>query len=219
MALALTVVRQGPGAVAFRAVFQSIGTENLGPRVSVGGAGYLLGAGYIHSYSADFTLSAGVGHLSSHLTRDLDDKLEEERNRGHAIPLVVDPSEYNVVFLAAYRKMPTWRFTPELEVIVEPINFRFTGGSRGPIRPVYLASRFTLWRGVEKSIAAETQHEIGRNAFHHFSLLYELYARKQPDGRLKIFVSAAPGHTLHVSPNIGGLRDGIAFGIRMNFRA
>ena len=219
MVLNLTVFRKGSSAVNFQGVFQSVGTENLGSRVSVGGTGYVLGLGYVHTYSADFTLSAGITHLSSHLTRDLDDKLDEETGKGATIPIVADPSEYNVFFFKAYRRFSAWRFTPEVQIAVEPMNFNFNGGRRDYVRPVYLATRSTLWKGGEKSIVAETQHEIGKNSFNNFSVSFELYARNQPEGRFQIFVSASPGHNLHVSPNIGALRDGIAFGIRMHFRA
>lgn len=219
MALSLTVFRRGSGAVTFKGLFQTVGTENLGSQVSVGGTGYVLALGYVHTYSDDFKLSAGIAHLSSHLTRDLDEKLDEERNRGSTIPIVDDPSEYNVFFFKGYRKLSACPFAPELEIVVEPMNFRFNGGQGGHVRPLYLGTRSTLWQGNQKSLVAETRHEIGENPFHHFSLLLELYARNQSEGRLQIFVSASPGHNVHVSPNIGGLRDGIAFGIRMNFQA
>jgi hypothetical protein len=219
MALNLTVFRKGPGAVSFQGVFQSVGTENLGAKVSVGGTGYVLGLGYVHTYSADFKLSAGIAHLSSHLTRDLDDKLEEETGKGATIPIVTDPDEYNVFFFKAYRRFSSWRFTPELEIAIEPVNFRFNGSRPGYVRPVYLGSRSTLWHGNQKSIVAGTQHEIGKNPLNNFYLSFEVFARNQPEGRFQIFVSASPGHNLHVSPNIGGSRDGIAFGIRMHFRA
>ena len=219
MALSVTVFRKGPGAVNFRGFFQTIGTENLGPKISVGGTGYVLSLGYVHTYSADYKLSAGIAHLSSHLTRDLDDKLEEETNDGAAIPIVADPSEYNVFFFKAYRKFSAYPFTPELEFAVEPVNFRFNGSRPGYVRPVYLGSRWTLWQASQKALVAGTQHEIGRNPFSHFSLSFELYARNQPEGRFQIFVSGSPGHDLHVSPNVGALRDGIACGIRMHFRA
>ena len=151
-------MRKGSDAVSFQGIFQSVGTENLGPKVSVGGTGYVLGLGYVHTYSADFKLSAGIAHLSSHLTRDLDDKLEEETGKGAAIPLVEDPSEYNVFFFKAYRKFSAYRFTPELEIAVEPVNFNFNGGRRDYVRPVYLGTRSTLWQGSQKSIVAGTQH-------------------------------------------------------------
>ena len=193
MALDLTVFRKGSGAVNFQGIFQSVGTENLGSKVSVGGTGYVLGLGYVHAYSADFKLSAGILHLSSHLTRDLDDKLEEETDNGNAIPIVTDPSEYNVFFFKAYRKFPAYRLTPELEIAVEPVNFHFNDDQRDYVRPVYLASRWTLWRGNQKSIVAATQHEIGKNPFNYFSLSFELFARNQPEGRFQVFVSASPG--------------------------
>lgn len=187
--------------------------------MSVGGTGYLLGFGYVHTYSDDFKVSAGITHFSSHLTRDLDDKLEEERNRGATIPIVDDPSEYNVIFFKGQARLSAYPFTPELDVVVQPVNFRFNGSQAGYVRPVYLGTRFTLWHGHNKSVVAETQHEIGKNPFNSFSLSFELYARNQPEGRFRIFVTASPGHTLHISPNTGGLRDGIAVGIRMKFRA
>ncbi len=219
MTLNLTVVRVGSGAMKVRSMFQTAGTENLGSRVSVGGTGYLLGLGYVHTYSTDFTLSAGLAHFSSHLTRDLDEKLEEMRRAGIAVPVIGDPSEYNVFYVGWYRRFPTWRFTPELEIILEPVNFRFNGTSAGDVRPVYLGTRWSLWQGNQKSIVARTQHEIGENPFNYFSLSFDLYGRSQGEGRLQIFVGASPGHDLHVSPNIGALRDGIALGIRLAFRA
>ncbi len=218
MTLRVTVVRVGSGSVNFRSTFQTVGTENLGSQVSVGGTGYLLGLGYVHTHSTNFTLSTGITHLSSHLTRDLDEKLEEIRGPGGTVPVVADPSEYNVVYFGAYRKLSTWPFTPELEMVVEPVNFRFDGSPAGYLRPVYLGARATLWRGNRKAIVARTQHEIGENPFNYYSLLFELHGGSQAEGRFQIFVGASPGNHLHVSPNIGALRDGIAVGIRLVFR-
>ena len=219
MALNVTVVRVGSGRVNFRSTFQTVGTENIGSQVSVGGTGYLLGLGYVHTLSTNFTLSAGIAHLSSHLTRDLDEKLEEIRRAGVTVPVVADPSEYNVIYVAGYRKLSTWRFTPEFEIVVEPVNFRFNGSPAGDVRPVYLGTRWTLWRGTQKSIVARTQHEIGENPFNYFSLALALHGRSQAEGRFQMFIGASPGNDLHVSPNIGALRDGIALGIRIAFRA
>jgi hypothetical protein len=219
MNLTLTAFRRGAGAVKFRSLFQTAGTENIGSRVSVGGTGYVLGLGYTHTYSPDFLLSGGLLHLSSHLTRDLDEKLEEIRIEGGSVPDVADPSEYNVFFIGIYRRFSTWRFTPEIELVVEPVNFHFNGRPAGGVRPVYLGSRWTLWRGSRKSIVARSQHEIGPGYFNYFSLTFQLDGRSQPEGRLQIFVGASPGDQLHVSPNIGALRDGIAVGLRMAFGA
>jgi hypothetical protein len=220
MTLNLTVVRKGASAMTWGAVFQTVGTENLGSKVSVGGTGYLLSLGYVRTYSDQFNVSAGITHLSTHLTRDLDDKLEEERSAGAAIPIVEDPSEYNVVFFKAHLKLAAYPFTPELEAVIQPINFRFSGSTPvGEVRPVYLATRSTLWRRSPAAMVLDTQHEIGRNAFNNFSLALELDPGGQQSRRVQLFISASPGDNLHVSPAIGGIRDGIAFGIRMKFRA
>jgi hypothetical protein len=219
LALNLTVVRAGSSSVKFWSTFQTAGTENIGSQVSVGGTGYLLGLGYVHTLSTDSTVSAGIAHLSSHLTRDLDEKLDELRSAGVPIPVVADPSEYNVIYVAANRRLSTWRFTPEFEIVVEPVNFRFNGSPAGDVRPVYLGTRWALWRGHQKSIVARTQHEIGENPVNYFSVYFELHGRNQTPGRLQIFLAASPGHYVHVSPNIGALRDGIALGIRIAFRA
>ena len=218
LALNLTVVRAGASSVKFWSTFQTAGTENIGSQVSVGGTGYLLGLGYVYTLSADSTVSTGIAHLSSHLTRDLDEKLDELRSAGVTIPLVADPSEYNVIYAAWNRKLSTWRFTPEFEIVVEPVNFRFNGSPAGEVRPIYLGTRWALWRGNQKSIVARTQHEIGENPFNYFSVYLELHGRNQTQGRLQIFLGASPGDQLHVSPNIGALRDGIALGIRIAFR-
>ncbi|HUQ71575.1 MAG TPA: hypothetical protein VM165_18750 [Planctomycetaceae bacterium] len=219
MGLDVTVLRTGPGAISFRSTFQSVGTENLDSQIGVGGTGYILGLAYVHTLSPDFRLSAGLVHLSSHLTRDLDDKLDEIREAGGSVPSVNDPSEYNVFFFAVYRQVSTWPFHPEFEIAIEPVNFRFNGSTPGTVRPVYMSSRWTMWRGTGKSIVAGTQHEIGVNPFNYFSLSFQLDGRSRPEGRLQFFVSASSGHGLHVSPNVGALRDGVALGIRMAFGA
>lgn len=219
MALNVTVFRKGEGAVNFGTVFQTVGTENLGSRVGVGGTGYLLRLGYARQYSDTLTLSAGLAHLSSHLTRDLDKKLEEQRELGAAIPVVDDASEYNVPFVEGYWRLTSRALAPELQVDIEPVNFRFTGGRARYVRPLYFHSRWALWRGSQKSLVADTHHEVGKRPVNAFSVTWHLAARNQTDGRFQIFVIASPGRGFHVSPNVGGLRDGIAFGIRMSFRA
>ena len=219
LALNVTLVRKGSGAVSVRSLFQTAGTENIGSKVGVGGTGYLFRVAYVLRRSDDFAMSTGLVHLSSHLTRDLDKKLAEENALGHPTPVVDDPSEYNVPFVEGSWKFPAYPLTPELDAAVEPISFRFNGGGARYVRPVYLHTRWALWRGSEKALVAETQHEIGQRPFNVVSLALQLYARNQTEGRLQLFVTASPGHRLHVSPNVGGFRDGIALGARMYFRA
>ena len=218
MALDLTVVRSGRNALDFVAVFQTAGTENLGAQVGVGGTAYILRLGWDHRYSEDIELSAGVSHLSSHLTRDLDDKTDEQRARGASIPAVEDPDEYNVLYLRGQLALRRWPFTPVVEAIVQPLNFRFDGQAAPGVRPIYLASRWRLWQGHEKSIRLTTRHEFGTNPFNRFSLSLELFERNGSEGRLAVFLSGAPGDGMHVSPNVGALRDGISVGLRMRFR-
>jgi hypothetical protein len=205
--------------VIWEATFQTVGTENLGAKISVGGTGYLLRLGYVRTYSERLTMTAGISHLSTHLTRDLDDKLDEERSHGRTIPIVEDESEYNVVYLKANVTLTSWPFTPALEAVLQPINFQFNGGRAGDVRPVYVRSRTTLWRGDQRAIVAETEHEFGKNAFNRFVAAFEFTSATDGRRRVEMFVSASPGHNLHVSPMIGGVRDGIAFGLRMHFRA
>ena len=219
MGLALTVYRKGSGAVDFGAVFQTAGTENLGAQVGIGGTGYILRAGYVRSLSRTLTLSAGIAHLSSHLTRDLDDKTDEQRREGQVIPDVQDPDEYNVLYLKAHLRLQEWPLEPELDVILEPVNFRFDLGHAPYARPVYLGTRSILWRGSAKTVALETQHEIGNNAFNYFCLLLELFPKGQGEGRFQLFVGGSPGRTMHVSPNVAALRDGLAGGVRLRFRS
>lgn len=217
MALDLTLYRRGRGAAEFAAVFQTAGTENLGTQVGVGGTAYILRAGYARSLSPRLSLSAGVAHLSSHLTRDLDDKTDELRREGKTVPDVQDPDEYNVLYLKAHVVLARWPLAPEIDVILEPVNFRFDLGHAPYVRPLYLGTRSTLWRAGTKTLALETQHEIGNNAFNAFCLLLELFPRGQRDGRLQLFVGGSPGRTMHVSPNVAALRDGFAAGVRLRF--
>jgi hypothetical protein len=219
MALNVTIFRRGSGALNFGSLFQTVGTENLRSRVSVGGTGYILRLAYVHMYSDHFTMSAGLVHLSSHLTRDLDQKLKEETDRGNTIPVVDDPSEYNVPVVQGSWNFNAYPLTPELELAIEPINFRFNGSPARYVRPIYLHTRWALWQGDQKSLIADTRHELGTRPLNVLSVSLHLYARNQTEGRFQIFVMASPGHQLHVSPNVGGLRDGIAIGVRMTFRA
>jgi hypothetical protein len=219
MALDLTVARNGPNVVAFAAEFQTVGTENLGTKVSVGGTGYIIRAAYTRVWSPDLALSVGVSHLSSHLTRDLDAKTAEARARGLPIPQVQDPSEYNVLFFRGSHRFSTWPHAPVIDVAVEPLNFRFNGSRAALVRPIYIATNLMLWKGHEKALVAETHHEFGTRPWNQVSLFLELYARHQAEGRFQIFVTASPGHSLHVSPNVGALRDGIAAGVRLTFRS
>jgi hypothetical protein len=219
MALDVTVFRRSLGAVTFTGIMQAIGTENLGPHVSVGGTGYILSAGYVHPSSPDLKISAGMTHLSSHLTRDLDDKLAEQRNSGMTIPVVKDPDQYNVFYFRISRRFPAVRLLqPELEIAIEPITFRFWSAPKGNTRPLFVASHWTLWHGDRKALTAGTQHEIGKNAFNRFSVALELYGRNGSEGRLQLFVTGSPGNELHVSPNVGAFRDGISLGARVKFR-
>jgi hypothetical protein len=219
LAMDVTVVRRGRGALAFSSMFQSVGTENIRKRVSVGGTGYLLGLRYVHTRSARFQLSSGLSHFSSHLTRDLDDKTDEERADGARIPHVEDPSEFNVLYVSGRWMWPGRPLTPELHLAIQPINFRFDGRHADYVRPVYLGTRWTLWRGGHQSIMAETQQEIGRDPFIDVALVFALYRSDQADSRFQAFVSGSPGGQVRVSPQIGALRGGFAFGIRMKFRA
>jgi hypothetical protein len=129
----------------------------------------------------------------------------------------VDPGEYNVPFVMAHRRFRTLRFTPELDVIIAPVNFRFGGGRHGHVRPLYVGTTTTLWRGDRTSLLAATQHELGRNSFHHFSLIVERQSSNPTGGRVRLFLTASPGRTLHVSPHVGGVRDGVAAGVRFAF--
>jgi len=217
MGLDLTVARNGANAVDFTTVFQTVGTENIGTRVSVGGTGYIIRASDAWTCSPDLTVSAGVSHLSSHLTRDLDTKTAEERALGLPVPVVQDPSEYNVVFVRAVRRFPKWRLTPVIDLVVEPYNFRFNGSMAPTARPVYVATQWTLWHGSGGALVAETQQEFGPRPWNQVSLFLELYRRQQAEGRFQLFVTASPGDSLHVSPNVGALRDGIAAGVRLRF--
>ncbi len=217
MALDLTLYRRGRGAAEFGTVFQTAGTENLGTQVGVGGTAYILRVGYARSLSPGLSLSAGIAHLSSHLTRDLDDKTDEQRREGKVIPDVQDADEYNVLYLKAHAVFARWPLAPEIDVILEPVNFRFDLGGAPYARPLYVGTRSTLWRAGGKTLALETQHEIGNNAFNAFCLLLELFPRGQRDGRFQLFVSGSPGRTMHVSPNVAALRDGLAAGVRLRF--
>jgi hypothetical protein len=160
-------------------------------------------------------LAAGIAHFSAHLTRDLDAALAGERSRGRAIPEVVDPDEYNVPYIRVAARFPDRRFAPEVQLVLHPVNLRLPGGVRGWARPVLVSTRWMLRRGQSLSLVAESQHELGSNGFTHATFALEYRRPDAPERRLQIFISASPGRQLHVSPTLGGLRDGVAWGLRM----
>lgn len=219
MSVDVTVYRRGTGAIVFSGLMQAIGTQSFGSSVGVGATGYVFGGSYQREYSEGFLFEAGIIHLSSHLTRDLDRKIEEERAQGNRVPTVDDPDQYNVPFLRLQQTLATVPFTPEFELAIEPVNFRFNGDIATQPRPLYLATRWTLWRVPLHALVVETQHEAGANSLNHFTLRLELFARRQSEGRFQIFVSGSPGDDIHVSPNIGAIRDGLAWGVRLRFQS
>ena len=219
MSLDVTVYRRGTSAIVFAGLMQAIGTESFGSSVGVGATGYVFGGSYVRPYPDGFTFETGIIHLSSHLTRDLDRKIAEEEAKGKRVPTVDDPDQYNVPFLRLEQVLASAPLAPEFAVAIEPLNFRFNGDVATQPRPLYIATRWTLWKVPQHSVVFQTQHEVGANSLNHFSLLLELFARNQKEGRFQLFFSASPGNDIHVSPNIGAIRDGLAWGVRLRFKS
>jgi hypothetical protein len=214
--LAVTAYRWGAQDIEVTSIIQTIGTENLGRKVSVGATGYILGLEYERRFRA-IRLSAGFRHLSSHLTRDLRDKEDEVRNQGGEVPTVADPSQYNIVHVDAAFTLSPLPFEPRVRVLVSPLNFRFNG-HLVDARPVYAETEWPLWRGRDTALVVETQHELGSNAFDTYTLRIDLFAGSQSRRRLEALLSVSPGDEFHVSPIVGGVVDGVAIGFRVNFR-
>ena len=221
MALNLTVVRDGANAVAFHSIFETAGTENLGSKVGVGGTAYVLGLEYRHDVAKDsrphITLTGGFSHLSSHLTRDLDAELDEIRSEGGTVPAVDDPDQYNVLYAGGEGVWAHVLFQPHLTVLLIPVHFTFNGDDAGRLRPLHIRSEWTLKQTRRARLIAATLHEIGPNPLNELSL--ELGVARRGDREpLWVFVSAAPGHDMHVSPIVGGVRDGVSLGFLLRFR-
>jgi hypothetical protein len=210
-----TAFRKGVHGVHAATIVQTVGTENLGRQVSVGATGYVLGFGYVNT-SFPVLLSVSFRHLSSHLTQDLDRKEEEVTRRGGRLPAVADPSDLNVVYVKAAGTLSRVPLTPHVSVVLAPISFRFSGGEAGQIRPLFVETSWPLvrWRG--SALVAETQHEVGPNAFDTYLLGLHLARRDQSRGRIQIFFSVSPGDGFHISPHAGGVVDGVAVGVRVS---
>ena len=216
MALDLTIVREGSDGVVFHSVLQTAGTENLGSKVSVGGTAYLLGVEYRRTYSQHLTITAGLSHLSSHLTRDLDAKLDEIRRGGGTIPAVDDPDQSNVLFVGGEGRWRNTRLQPQVTLLLIPVHFTFNGGDAGRLRPLHIRTEWLLRETARARFVAATRHEFGPNPLNEFSLRLGL-VRRNDEERLWLFISAAPGNDLHVSPIVGGVRDGVAAGFLLRF--
>jgi len=216
MAVDLALYRRGSRAAGFSSAMQAVGTENFGSRVSVGGTGYLIGFDYRQAITPDLKVAAGIMHLSSHLTRDLDEKLAEQRAAGATVPDLVDGDEFNVLYVRLAHRRATWRFRPEVEVIVHPISIQLGGGRHGSVRPLHVRARATIWSRPTFAVATETIHEVGRHSFHHLAVVVERHGRTSASPRAQLLVGFTPGHRLHVSPDVGAVRGGVAVGVRLN---
>jgi hypothetical protein len=216
LALDLTIYRRGAHAAGFSTTMQAVGTENFGSRVSVGGTGYLIGFDYRRTVTPDTRVTVGIMHLSSHLTRDLDEKIAEERGQGRGVPDVIDSGMFNVPYVRLAHSRATWRLTPSIDVIVHPVSIRLRGGYRTDVRPVHLRSHFTLWSSARLTLASESLHELGRHSFHHVSAVVEARGAGRGSPRVQAFVGFTPGRQLHVSPDVGAVRGGTTIGVRLN---
>jgi hypothetical protein len=209
-------VRMGPHAINAVGLIQTVGTENLGSKVSVGATGYIFGFEYERSLER-VALAAGIRHLSSHLTRDLDDKEDEVEAGGGHVPEVDDPAEFNIVYIRTAGTLARIPLAPEFVLIVTPIAFRFNGSPAGNVRRVYAETLWRLWQGRARALALATQHEWGSNSFNRLSLQLDLVGGTARTARFQMLVSVAPGDNLHVSPLVGAVMDGVAVGFRLNF--
>lgn len=216
MALSFTAVRHRSDAVGASALIQTVGTRNVGSRVSVGATGYNLGFEYVHAIR-HVKLAAGYRHLSSHLTRDLTDKEEEVRQLGGRVPIVYDPPQFNIVYVSGSASLSQMPFTPEILLSVAPIAFRFNHSPTGNVRPIFASTEWSLWQRRDSGLLAGTQHEWGSNSFNRYSLVLDTMRRHRRRGRLQTIWSFAPGHELHVSPYIGAVMDGASLAVRLNF--
>jgi hypothetical protein len=216
MALDFAAVRHGADAVDASALIQTVGTGNVGSKVSVGATGYVLGFEYVHTIRRT-KLAAGYRHLSSHLTRDLTDKEEEVRQLGGSVPAVYDPSQFNIVYVSGSTTLSLVPFTPEILVSVAPVAFRFNNSPTGNVRRVSASTEWALWQGRDNGLAVATEHEWGSNSFNRYSLEFDMMREHRRKGRFQTILSITPGHELHVSPYIGAVMDGVALEVQLNF--
>jgi hypothetical protein len=206
--------RTGDHGIDLAAIIQSVGTENVGSRIGIGAVRYMLGFGYVNA-SSPVTFSVGFRHLSSHLTRDLDEKEREVRSRGGVVSTNEDSLDSNIVYVKGVGTLSTVPFTPEIVVLVAPVNFRLGGGELGHVRPFYAETRWRLWESRAAALLLESRHELGGNPFNEFTLRIDLARQGESIGRFQILLSAAPGQSFHVSPHMGGVADGVTLGVRL----
>lgn len=214
LGLDATAFRTGAHGIDFAAIIQTVGTENLGTRIGVGAARYMIGFGYVNA-SRPVTFSLGFRHLSSHLTRDLDEKEDEVRSRGGVVPATDDSLDSNIVYIKAAGTLSKVPFTPDIAVLVAPTNFRLGGGQLGHVRPFYAETQWHLWGGRLAALVIETRHELGSNAYDAYTLRIDLARQGESIGRFQVLLSVAPGESIHVSPHLGGIADGVALGVRL----
>ncbi len=218
MKIDMTIVRKGRNQCNFDSEFQTVGSKSLGRKTIIAGTGYILGGRCIHSFSSDTKFSAGITHLSSHLTQDLLKLIQDEKRNKIPVPQF-NATDLNVVFFQVYHRFASLPLKPEITLRVQPIGFRFHGAGYRYDKPVYLMAEITPWSGHEKRIVIGTQDEFGKDGFKEFFARLELDAKNQREGRFQPFISYSPGKGLHTGPNDGWHRDGLLMGIKFLFRA
>ena len=201
LAMDVTIVRQGRGALAFSSMFQTVGTANINKRVGVGGTGYLLGLRYVHTRSKVFQLSSGLSHFSSHLTRDLDDKTDQNGQTGprfHAStirPNTTCCTSADTGPCTAVRSGRSWSW---------PFNRSISGSTAG--EPT-MCARF-IWEpdgpsgeaAIGPSWLKRSRESDGTRSV-NVSLVLALHPRNQAESPFQVFVSEYPGGEVRVSPD------------------
>ena len=218
MGIDINIYKKNKSSVYFKSDFQTVGAKKTESKINVAGTSYILEGRYGYQFSQNVYFGAGITHLSSHLTQDLENIVIEQMRKGAVIP-EIDSSDLNVIFFEAWKQFASLPLQPEIRARVQPTSFQFRGGRYSYERPIYVDIKIVPWYGNEKKLVFATQHELGDNYFNDYSLRLELFSRGDKEGRFQIFTAYSPGAKLHVSPNVGWHRDGVRAGIKLVFFA
>ena len=218
MGIDINVYQKGNNSIYFKSDFQTVGAQKTESKINVAGTSYILEGRHRYQFSENSYIGAGITHLSSHLTQDLEIIVLDQTRKGAIIP-DIDSSDLNVIFFEGRKQFVSLLLQPDIRVRLQPVGFRFRGGGYKYERPVFVETAITPWRGNEKRFVVATQHEWGDNYFNDYSLRLELFSRGDKEGRFQIFTAYSPGAKLHVSPNAGWHRDGVRAGIKLVFSA
>lgn len=211
------VYRRGKHSFGFEFDVQTAGAPPSERRINIAGTSYILGPSYLYKLNDHTNFSFGFTHLSSHITKDELEIIEQERRRGVTIP-PIKFDDLNVGFIEVAHGFAFKQLEPSFRFRFQPLGIKFRGGYNFYNEPVFLSTQLRLWKRRSSNLLFITQHEFGERSFNDSMLRLDLLKPSAKDeGRFQLMLNYSPGWGLRASPNVGWHKEGFSTTMRFVF--